>query len=160
MPMNIELKRFTTYVRLSQETIAFAADIWVDGKKVGHAENNGQGGATIVHLDSSVRDKVEAHGKALVPAEYKSFISGAAWIVDQLVEAELQRRADKSFAKKLAKVDAKERAHNEARGLRTARFRHGDTWCWFAFKTDADAKSAADRIAAKHQTLVDELVLL
>jgi hypothetical protein len=157
--VKIELKRFTTNARLSQETTAFAADVWVDGKKVGTAENDGRGGCTMVHLDRSVRDAVETHGKTLVSAEYK-FVGGAEWIVDQLVETELQKRSDKAFAKKLAKVDAKERAHNQARGYSSARFRHGDTWLWFAFKPDADPKIAADVIAAKDKVLVDEVVVL
>lgn len=157
--MKIELKRFTTNARLSQETTAFAADVWVDGKKVGYAENAGHGGNTNVQLDRAVRDVVEAYGKTLVPAEYK-FVSGAEWVVDQLVEAELAKKSDKAFAKKLAKVDAKERALNQARGLNSARFRHGDTWLWFAFKPGADPKIAADAIATKDKVLVDEVVVL
>lgn len=157
--MQIELKRFTTNARLSQETTAFAADVWVDGTKVGYAENNGHGGNTLVHLDPSVRGQVEAHGKTLVPAEYK-FVSGAEWIVDQLVEAELQKRSDKSFAKRIANADAKERAHYETHGLRAARFRHDDTWHWFGFKSAADPKTVADAIAAKNKIAVDELVVL
>ena len=132
--MKIELRRFTTNARLSQETTAFAADVWVDGKKVGHAENAGHGGNTNVRLDPSIRAAVEAHGKTLVPAKYKSFTSGAEWLVDQLVEAELQRREDAPFAKRIAKADAKEREHSAKAGLRAARFRHDATWCWFNFK--------------------------
>ena len=158
--MKIELKRFTTNARLSQETTAFAADVWIDGKKVGYAENNGHGGNTNVQIDRSVRDAVEAHGKTLVPAEYKSFTSGAEWIVDQLVEAELQKKSDKSFAKRLANADAKEKVVCAKQGLRAARLRHGDTWLWFGFKTGADPKVLADAIAAKRQTMVDELVVL
>jgi hypothetical protein len=158
--VKIELKRFTTNARLSQETTAFAADVWVDDQKAGSASNNGHGGATIVHLDRSVRDQVEAHGKALVPDEYKSFTSGAEWIVDQLVEAEIQKKSDKAFAKKIAAADAKEKAASAQRGLRAARFRERDTWRWFVFQPDADPKVLANQIAAKHQTLVDELVVL
>lgn len=158
--MKIELKRFTSNARLSQETTAFAADVWVDGKKAGTAENDGHGGATFVHLDRSVRDAVEAHGKALVPPEYKDFTGGAEWIVDQLVEAELQKKSDKAFAKKIAKADAKEKAACAARGLVAARLRHGDTWMWFAFKPGADPKVLADTLAAKHKAIVDELVVL
>lgn len=158
--MKVELKRFTTNARLSQETTAFAADVWVDGKKVGQAENDGHGGATMVHLDRSVRDQVEAHGKTLVPAEYKNFTSGAEWIVDQLVEAELQKKSDEAFAKKIANADTKEKDACAKQGLRAARLRHGDTWLWFAFKPGADPKALADAIAAKHKALVDELVVL
>jgi hypothetical protein len=158
--MIIELRRFTTNARLSQETTAFAADVWVDGKMAGHAENDGHGGATNVRLDPSVRDTVEAHGKTLVPAEYKSFTSGAEWVVDQLVEAEIQKREDKKFAKRIASADAKEKAMCEKQGLRAARLRHGDTWLWFGFKPDADPKVLADAIAAKRKASVDELVVL
>ena len=158
--MKIELKRFTTNARLSQETTAFAADVWVDGRKVGHAENDGHGGMTMVHLDKSVRDQVEAHGKTLVPDEYKSFTGGAEWIVDQLVEAELQKKADKSFAKKIANADAKQKAVYAKKGLLAARMRHGDTWTWFAFKPGSDPKAVANAIAAEDKTLVDELVVL
>lgn len=158
--MNIELKRFTTNARLSQETTAFAADVWVDGKKAGHAQNDGHGGCTMVHLDPSVRDKVETQGKMLVPTEYKGFVSGAEWLVDQLVDAELQKKSDRAFAKKIANADAKEKAACAKRGLQAARLRQGDTWLWFAFKPGADAKKLADAIAAKNQTIVDELVVL
>ena len=158
--MKIELRRFTSNVRLSQETTAFAADIWVDGKKAGSADNDGHGGATRVRLDPSVRDQVEAHGKNLVPVEYKSFVGGAEWIVDQLVEAELQKKSDKAFAKKIANADAKEKAACQTRGLCAARFREGETWRWFAFKPGTDPKSVADAIAAKSQVLVDELVVI
>jgi len=158
--MKIELKRFTTNARLSQETTAFAADVWVDGKKAGHAENDGHGGSTIVHLDASIRAKVESHGKTLVPTEYKSFTGGAEWLVDQLVEAELQRRADKAFAKRIANADAKESTLCAKLGLRAARFRHDDTWHWFGFKAGVDPKTMADTIAAKHKAVVDELVVL
>ncbi|HSX22438.1 MAG TPA: hypothetical protein VLE97_06635 [Gaiellaceae bacterium] len=158
--MHIELKRFTTNGRLSQETTAFAADVWVDGKKVGSAENDGHGGATMVHLDKSVRDKVEAHGKALVPAEYASFTSGAEWVVDQLVEAELQKKHDKTFAKKIASADKKERERSEKIGQGAARFRHGDTWRWFGLPAGADPKTTADAMAAKAKAAVDELVVV
>lgn len=157
--MKIELRRFTTNARLSQETTAFAADVWVDDKKVGTAENDGRGGATLVRLDPAVRATVEAHGKTLVPAEY-TFVSGTEWIVDQLVEAELQKREDKKFAKKIASADAKEKATCEKQGLRAARLRHGDTWLWFAFKPGADPKVLADAIAAKKKFALDELVVL
>ena len=158
--MKIELRRFTTNSRLSQETTAFAADVWVDDKKVGYAENAGHGGNTNVRLDPSVRAAVEAHGKTLIPAEYKSVTDGAEWIVDQLVEAELDQRHAKAFEKRITKADAKERENCTKLGLRAARFRHGDTWRWFGFKADADPKTTADAIAAKHKIHVDELVVL
>lgn len=165
--MKIELKRFSTNARLSQETTAFAADVWVNGKKAGSAENDGHGGATLVRLhlvDPATRDRIEAHGKTLVPAEFKSVASyegaGTEWIVDQLVEAELQKKAAKAFAKKIANADAKEKALCEKLGVRAARLRHGDTWLWFKYKPGADPKVLANNLAAKEKFVVDELVVL
>lgn len=44
--MNIELRNIQVYARLSEETTAFTATIYIDGKKVGWAKNDGQGGCT------------------------------------------------------------------------------------------------------------------
>ena len=158
--MNIELKRFTTNARLSQETIAFAADVWVDGKKVGRAENAGHGGATMVHLDPSVRGKVEAYGKALIPAEYANVAGGAEWLVDQLVDVELAKK----FDKRIAKTDAKQKAAYAKKGFHTARFSRKSlgeiAWTWFAFAPGTDPKTIATEIAAKAKATVADLVVL
>lgn len=49
--MKIEIKRLTVNHRLSEETLNFACDIWVDGRKVGEAKNHGTGGNTDVYFD-------------------------------------------------------------------------------------------------------------
>ena len=51
--MDITLKNVKIYAGLSEETIAFNASVYIDGKKVGDAKNNGHGGAN----DIDVRDK-------------------------------------------------------------------------------------------------------
>ena len=48
--MKFELRKISYNKRLSQETNAFAADIWCDGVKVGFAENDGHGGSTNAQL--------------------------------------------------------------------------------------------------------------
>lgn len=40
----ITFKRFSASERLSQETLAFAADVYWAGRKIGHASNEGRGG--------------------------------------------------------------------------------------------------------------------
>ncbi len=42
--MKIELRKFKHYPRLSEETVAFNADVYVDGILVAYAENDGKGG--------------------------------------------------------------------------------------------------------------------
>lgn len=64
--MKIELRRFTSNQRLSQETLCFAADIYIDGKKVGDCENRGQGGCTSYFIqDEATRKAFEAHAVAV-----------------------------------------------------------------------------------------------
>ncbi|KAJ8138093.1 hypothetical protein OY671_008695 [Metschnikowia pulcherrima] len=43
--MKIELRRISYNAALSQETAAFAAEIWIDGESAFHARNQGTGGA-------------------------------------------------------------------------------------------------------------------
>ena len=47
--MNITLKNVKIYAGMSQETVAFNASVYIDGKKVGEAKNSGSGGAN--HID-------------------------------------------------------------------------------------------------------------
>ncbi|GIV43911.1 MAG: hypothetical protein KatS3mg035_1034 [Bacteroidia bacterium] len=47
--MKIELKKFQFFERMSEETNAFVADIYVNGKKVAYAKNDGHGGETYYH---------------------------------------------------------------------------------------------------------------
>lgn len=44
--MKIELKNIHHYPRMSEETEAFVADIYIDGQKIGYAKNEGCGGNT------------------------------------------------------------------------------------------------------------------
>ena len=43
--MKIELRRISYNAALSQETAAFAAEVWIDGELASHARNQGTGGA-------------------------------------------------------------------------------------------------------------------
>lgn len=52
--MKIELKAFQPAANMSQETLAFTASVYVDGKRVGEAFNEGTGGSTCVHADLEV----------------------------------------------------------------------------------------------------------
>lgn len=62
----IELRRVVYNARLSQETAAFAADVWVNGKKAGTVQNEGTGGANRVSPPSLER-LLEEHAQTLPP---------------------------------------------------------------------------------------------
>ncbi|MCK7559358.1 hypothetical protein MKQ70_32085 [Chitinophaga sedimenti] len=44
--MKIVLKGLRVYEEMSEETNAFSADLWIEGKKVAKAKNDGRGGMT------------------------------------------------------------------------------------------------------------------
>src|SRR4051812_38482510 len=47
-PMNIELRKVQYAAFMSEETNAFEAEVWINGKKEGRAHNQGHGGPTSV----------------------------------------------------------------------------------------------------------------
>ena len=65
--MKIELRRFSHSARLSHETVAFAADVWVDGVKRGTAENECQGGPNNIH-PRELAVEIDAYAKTLPPS--------------------------------------------------------------------------------------------
>lgn len=73
--MKLELKSISHSPRLSQETEAFAADLWINGKKVAYCDNSGHGGCTNYHpYDVSLRPllkEAEDYCKALPPLKYR-----------------------------------------------------------------------------------------
>ena len=87
--MNITLKRFQHYPRMSEETNAFNADIAFDGVVVGTAENDGHGGCTFVHLNDKGRSI-----PALVSASKLSELddNSLTSIVDNLVEQAIRSK--------------------------------------------------------------------
>ena len=91
--MQIELRRVSYSATLSQETSAFTADIWVDGKKAGTAENHGTGGCTNSH-PPALQQRLDEHGKTLPQVDIGSMSGGAPsliaqdgeWIVGRLLD--------------------------------------------------------------------------
>lgn len=106
--MNIELKKIEISERLSEETTAFYADLYINGKKVGYASNRGHGEpidyGTYDSKDADLIKKAEEWCKMLPPIvvdpEDKNSIAinmDLEIYIDQLVEA--HRR--KLFQKKM-----------------------------------------------------------
>ena len=60
--MNVTLKRLQIHNRLSQETLCFAADVLVDGKKIGTVENQGCGGPNCYNwTDKETADRLQKY---------------------------------------------------------------------------------------------------
>lgn len=62
--MNVTLKNIKYAAFMSEETNCFEATIYVDGKKAGHASNEGHGGPTSIH-PSELETRLNAYGKTL-----------------------------------------------------------------------------------------------
>lgn len=117
--MLIELRKLKIASFLSQETIAFAADIYVDGKHVGCADNQGHGGNTnygALNTDAARLAIKNAEQYALtLPPTICSFNDSATGkpfecpttlesIIDDLVSAEEEKKERAKFENKKQKA--------------------------------------------------------
>jgi len=94
---------------MSEETICFSASLFLDGKKIGEASNEGQGGCTFIHyVDANAKATLEAFAKSLNPADFKGWefrIEGfdVTDLVDILVEQEDKKKETQKIVKKVKK---------------------------------------------------------
>jgi hypothetical protein len=72
--MNIELKNIKYYESFSEETLAFQASLYIEGKRVGTAKNDGRGGPTYYDGDNKegreLIRQAEQFAKALADKHY------------------------------------------------------------------------------------------
>lgn len=111
--MKIELKNLRIYNRMSEETIAFTADVYVNGKKVAYAKNDGQGGCTFYHpypdADSALLGAAEVYCKGLPPkkVELGSGIVDLPQSLESVIDTWVYRvdkeKAEQKHDKQLAK---------------------------------------------------------
>ncbi len=110
----VELKNIRFYERLSQETNAFTADLYINKKKVGEVRNEGCGGPTDYYANPNAESKqlvseAENYFKGLPEREYEL---GSKTIklpqtlestIDHIFEEWLKVKGDAKFKKKLEK---------------------------------------------------------
>ena len=121
----ITIGAFKHFAGMSEETEAFTANVLLDGKLIGYADNHGKGGCTHVRFIGDNRHEMEVHQHAL--ADH----------VDTLVDAKLQ---EKHLAKVVAKV--RRDAHKSAMYIKVGH----EKGHYSAFKaiTDANRQKAID----------------
>ena len=121
--MKVELKSVKVMESLSEETTCFSANIYIDGKKVGTAENRGQGGPTDYHInDPKVLAEFQAYGKSLPDKEVslgggQSFIMkmDAEAVIDELVHDYLVKKDEARITKMAKKEKLKKRRKTKKR---------------------------------------------
>ena len=102
--MEITIKNLKVLERLSQETLCFSASVYVNGKKVGTAENRGHGGMTDLNLYRKKADGDWERNREL-DEELKEYVPQFTWdfygepaphtvdsYIDELVWKEYERK--------------------------------------------------------------------
>jgi hypothetical protein len=85
----ITIGAFKHFAGMSEETEAFTANVVLDGKVIGYADNHGKGGCTHVRFLGDNRHEMEVHQTAI--ADH----------IDTLIDAKLN---EKHLAKTVAKI--------------------------------------------------------
>lgn len=106
--MKIEIKSFKFYERLSEETNAFTAELYVNGVKAAHVKNDGQGGNTFYHAYENKRELIkqaEAYCKSLpsVKCGNYTFDMNLEFFIDNEVEKLIAEKDKEKFNKKKEK---------------------------------------------------------
>lgn len=171
--MKIVLKKLSVNNRLSEETICFSADLWIDGKKAGYASNRGHGGSTDYHITDR---SLEARAKAWARTHYQEhgteedkellspMVEGGwspdplEYLIDQLVEESLASKEEV----KIARLEAKQAAQFHQRGYPfMLRIETYGSIVWYGLKSDAitTVASATAAARAKHGEVTRAVVL-
>lgn len=162
--MKIELKKVRHFTTLSEETNCFQAEIWIDGKRAGRAENRGHGGNTDYDIDDKgVRKLFEDHARSLPPTEYKGITipSSAEFLIDTMVDAYIAGMEKKRMDKRIAKIDAKEKARNAAQGIPfTVRLRWSTEYRWVGMRTREELPKLVEHMRKKVGSEPEETVIL
>jgi len=108
----VELKRVKFFEPMSEETNAFVADLYINGKKVGYVKNDGQGGPNDYHgntkEDNQLIAEVEAYCKTLpkVKPDGYNFVyqPSLETMIDDQFELWLKNREEKKMQKLMEKA--------------------------------------------------------
>ena len=106
--MKIELKNIKFSEALSEETNAFVGDVYVNGKKVAYAKNDGHGGPTCYHAYEGKRELLEQAeqfclGLPPIKAYSMELPMNLEMKIDMLLEDWLRAKDQKRLDKKLEK---------------------------------------------------------
>jgi len=111
--MRIELRSLQIQDRQSEETTAFTASLYINGKKVGYAKNSGKGGSTDYGPDNyhdenlkALIKEAEDYCSGLEPMDLKELGKvpmDMEGFIDQIVSEFWQEKENKRFKNKMQK---------------------------------------------------------
>jgi hypothetical protein len=115
--MKVTLKNIKHHARMSEETNAFEADLYVDGKKVGYAYNDGHGGESSIQItvpEAGLAQRLYAWGKALPPvpsdSKYGPLPDSLGFYIDRLVSEHLEAKEEAKIERAILTKATKYRA--------------------------------------------------
>jgi hypothetical protein len=107
--MKLELKKIKVNLAFSEETTQFMAEIYANGKNIGYARNDGQGGCTHYHPHEGQREAIRAaeeYAKTL-PSEFYE-LGGQKHEIKMNLEYWIDKQIfDYLLAKERAKLEKK-----------------------------------------------------
>jgi hypothetical protein len=126
--MKLELKNVKINEAFSEETLMFKADLYVNGKKVAYAENDGRGGCTFYREYSRelrpILEQAQAYCKTL-PSKFVTYGERTIEIksdlehwIDTIVYDISNKKEEDKFKKKLAKDMLKGICYGNDRGYK------------------------------------------
>lgn len=93
--MKIQVKNIKIYERMSEETTAFTADIFVDGQKVGYAKNDGHGGCSDYSWYEGYGERIrQAEAYCKQTPDYS-----LERLIDEAVDAKYREQFEKKLKK-------------------------------------------------------------
>jgi len=110
--MKIELKNLKVNLQFSEETTLFKADVFVNGIKVGYADNDGHGGCTNIRpyegkmpLLMSAYEYARTLPNIIIGLTDSGFTfpSSLDWLVDDIVTKHCIEKTNKATANRLKK---------------------------------------------------------
>lgn len=108
--MNIQLKNIKVSEHLSEETTAFTADIFINGKKAGYCKNGGYGGPTEYHAwdrdTVKLMNDAEEYCKGLPKLKFGDGFEmdmNLEVYIDDLLDKHLKHKNELKLKKKLEK---------------------------------------------------------
>lgn len=111
--MNIQLRKIKFYEKMSEETNAFSADLYIDGKNVGDVRNDGHGGCTDYRSydveNRKVIEQAETYCLTLPPLVF-------SW---GKINMNLEHYIDELFNKWLKKEDEIKHQHKVNKAMKT-----------------------------------------
>lgn len=108
--MQIELRNIKIANSLSEETTAFTATLYVDGKALAHCKNDGQGGPTDYRIiDSELMPLLKKAEEHCIQLPALKLEGGGTWpmnletFIDGLLDDHIEQKEAKKFTDKMEK---------------------------------------------------------